>query len=223
MPSVALQTWNTGRIAELDEVENAHHSVGGTGPGRRYLTQQINHAYALLLAAQFQGFCRDLHTECAQYLVQSISPLSAQPSVLRSLILNRALDRGNPTPANIGADFNRFAFLFWDAVDSLDMRHPQRRSALDELNLWRNAIAHQDFDPAKLGGTTTLRLDQVRGWRSVCQVLSGAFDLVMSNQLQSLTGTLPWGRSIRHGQKTRTRSVAEAAVSRRRSYQDAPR
>lgn len=51
------------RARALDEIEAAHASVGGTGPGRRYATQQSNQAYAMLLASQFQGFCRDLHTE----------------------------------------------------------------------------------------------------------------------------------------------------------------
>ncbi len=64
MPSLSLQKWETIRSSELDEIENAHSSVGGTTRGRRYGTQQINQAYAVLLSSQFQGFCRDLHSEC---------------------------------------------------------------------------------------------------------------------------------------------------------------
>jgi hypothetical protein len=56
MPSLSYQYWSTARAASLDEIESAHRSVGGSGPGRRYATQQINQAYALLLASQFQGF-----------------------------------------------------------------------------------------------------------------------------------------------------------------------
>ena len=192
MPSVAFQTWSTDRAVELDEIENAHRSVGGRGPGRRYATQQINHAYAMLLSSQFQGFCRDLHSESSAHLVRSITPVSAQPSLSRVLALNRQLDRGNPNPGNIGSDFNRFAFHFWTAVDALDIRNPQRHAALTELNEWRNAIAHQDFDPVKLGGTTALRLDRVRGWRNACHALASAFDAVMRHRLQSMTGTPPW-------------------------------
>jgi hypothetical protein len=47
MPSVAWQNWTVERVAALDEIEHAHRSVGGTGPGRRYLTQHINQAYAV--------------------------------------------------------------------------------------------------------------------------------------------------------------------------------
>ena len=69
MSSVALHHWLTARASALDEIEQAHRSVGGTGRGRRYATQQINQAYAVLLSSQFQGFCRNLHEECADYLV----------------------------------------------------------------------------------------------------------------------------------------------------------
>ena len=64
MPSYSLNHWTRERSEALDEIANAHSSVGGSARGRRYATQQINHAYATLLSSQFQGFCRDLHSEC---------------------------------------------------------------------------------------------------------------------------------------------------------------
>ena len=63
MKSRARERWEVERAAALDEREAAHRSVGGTGACRRVATQQINRAYVLLLCAQFQAFCRDLHTE----------------------------------------------------------------------------------------------------------------------------------------------------------------
>lgn len=65
MASRALQKWQTVRAAELDQIADAHESVGGTQPGRRYATRQINHAYAMLLSSHVQGYCRDLHSEAA--------------------------------------------------------------------------------------------------------------------------------------------------------------
>jgi len=64
----------------LDEIEAAHASVGGTGPGRRYATQQINQAYALLIASQFQGFCHDLHTESGLHRFDEVSH-GAEPNL----------------------------------------------------------------------------------------------------------------------------------------------
>jgi hypothetical protein len=63
---------------------------------------------------------------------------------------------------------------------------------LQELNAWKNAIAHQDFDPAKLGGTTILRLQQVRDWRNACNQLANAFEEVMRLLLHQVNGNSPW-------------------------------
>lgn len=101
---------------------------------------------------------------------------------------HRTLDRGNPTPGNLGTDFNRLGIRFWPEVLVVDTRNAGRRQALEELAVWRNAIAHQDFDPARLGGRTALQLRQVRGWRTACQSLARSFDQVMRNHLKSLFG-----------------------------------
>ena len=68
MPSLSLQDWETDRKSALDEIENAHSSVGGTARGRHCVTQQIKQAYAALLFSQFQDCCCDLHSECVGYL-----------------------------------------------------------------------------------------------------------------------------------------------------------
>src|SRR5260370_13092781 len=67
MPSSSLHRWFAERAATLADIENAHRSVRGSGPGARAPAQQINQAYAVLLSAQFQGFCRHLHSERADY------------------------------------------------------------------------------------------------------------------------------------------------------------
>ena len=107
MPSFALQRWSGIRAAALDEIESAHRSVGGPGPGRRTATPQLNYAYAVLLSAQFQGFCRELHTEFADYLVASVPDPNLRILFRSGFLLNRKLDRGNPNVGNIGSDFGR--------------------------------------------------------------------------------------------------------------------
>src|SRR5437870_4516899 len=145
MPSLAFQVWSTTRAARLDEIEAAHRSIGGAGPGRRYATQQVNQAYAVLLSSQFQGFCRDLHSECVEHLVRLVTPVAFQTALRLLLIQDRKLDRGNPNPRNIDADFGRLGIRFWQDVIAQDQRNRVRRALLEELNTWRNAIAHQDF------------------------------------------------------------------------------
>jgi hypothetical protein len=59
------------------------------------------------------------------------------------------------------------------------------------LNAWRNAIAHHDYDPAELGGTTTLTVIQVNDWRTDSDALATAFDAVLRDHLLA-TGVAPW-------------------------------
>ena len=89
------------------------------------------------------------------------------------MVQNRKLNQGNPNAGNLGSDFNRFGLLFWDEARNLDFRNQARHNRLEELNLWRNAIAHQDFYPATLGATT-LRLQVVPsgGGRAIDSQLS---------------------------------------------------
>jgi hypothetical protein len=127
MPSLALQDWSARRAAALDEIEHAHRSVGGAGPSRRFLTQQINQAYAVLLSSQFQGYCRDLHTGCAEYLLAPVVSPVLLATYRKNLLFGRKLDTGNPNPGNMGSDFNRLGLSFWPAVEA---DHPRNTHAV---------------------------------------------------------------------------------------------
>lgn len=191
MPSHSLIRWNSERAEALDEIENAHALVGGTERGRRFATQQINYSYAALLSSHFQGFCRDLHSECVERLI-SIVPVQLQDSLRQEFIWNRSLGRGNPHPGAIGSDFNRLGINFWVEVYIVDTRNERRRELLQQLIDWRNAIAHQDFDPVAPAGIPTLHLVRVRAWRSAVNALARCFDQAMYNYLQVVVGTVPW-------------------------------
>lgn len=190
MSSAALQSWETLRAAELDEIERAHRAVGGTGRGRRYATLQVNHAYTVLLSSQFQGFCRDLHDECVAFLVANVAPAAFRPALQADLVLHRQLDRFNPTPGSLGADFSRLGLPFWDRVRGHDSRTPRRMEMLTELNEWRNAIAHHDF--TSVGGSTILQLATVRAWRSACVGLARSFDAVLKSHSHDVVGLDSW-------------------------------
>jgi hypothetical protein len=189
MPSNSLRNWLRERSDALDEIENAHAMVGGTDRGRRYATQQINYAYATLLSSHFQGFCRDLHSECIDHIV-AMTPAPLQNFLRVEFLWNRTLDRGNPNPGNTGQDFNRLGIQFWPAVRARHANHGRRQQLLQELVDWRNAIAHQDFGP--VGGNPTLHLTRVRTWRRAVGALADAFDGAMYDYLSSLLGGAPW-------------------------------
>ena len=164
MPSVSYRNWRTTRRAVLNAVEAAHATIHGTGIGRREATRQLNHGYTMLLAAEFQGFCRELHTEAIQHFVATL-PATQQNIVSEEFTFNRQLDKGNATPASIGSDFGRLGLKWWAALDKLDPAAANLRRQLESLNNWRNAIAHNNFDPLVLGGTMRLRLAMVQEWR----------------------------------------------------------
>jgi hypothetical protein len=119
-------------------------------------------------------------------------PVKTKVFVGKSLVSNRSLSRGNPNPGAIGTDFNRLGVAFWTEVDALDDRNERRREMLQELMQWRNAIAHQDFDPISTVGNASLHIARVRAWRRALGALAHDFDKVLYNYLGDLTGNPPW-------------------------------
>lgn len=196
MPSVSLNRWNTTGKARLDEVAQAHQAVGGSKPGRRAATLQINHAYAMLLSSHFQGYCRDLHSEATDHLCDHLADSWARPILRARLAEGRKLDSGNPNPGNLGADFGRLGMALWPAMRAHHARTVGRQAHLEKLNKWRNAIAHQDFSKvADLdlgGGRVVLRLSDVRGWRAACEGLALTLDDVVGDHIRALVGAPPW-------------------------------
>jgi hypothetical protein len=193
MPSHSYRQWRTVRAAVLDEIARAQASPRGTKGVRRYMTRQLTHSYALLLAAQFQGFCRDLHTECVNHLLGVMAlPPDLDALTRGEYTRGRQLDRGNAQPSSIGADFNRLGIEFWKVLHTAVAASVTWKDDLDMLNEWRNAIAHDDFTSPRLAGAVKIRLSQVRRWRMACRHLARHFDDTMRQHLQSLTGISPW-------------------------------
>jgi len=88
-----------------------------------------------------------------------------------ALTLNRQLDAKNPSPSAIGSDFNRFNLEFWDVIKQrAPVQNRRRQDLLEELNTWRNAIAHQDFATRKLN-PNALKLSTVQKYRNaICSL-----------------------------------------------------
>jgi hypothetical protein len=189
--SLSFEKWSTERLPALRELDSARRGLREFKRGTRFAIRQIHESYVVLLASHFQGFCRDLHDECADFFVRTISTEMLRNTVRIVLVLGRKLASGNATPGNIGSDFGRFGLEFWDEVRKLDAGNQDRQKELDRLNAWRNAIAHQHFDLSKLGGAD-LRLPLLRGWRTVCDRLAVSFDGVMRSHLALVNGVAPW-------------------------------
>lgn len=195
MPSRALIDWRTGACAAFDEIEHAHRAVGGTKPGRRFVTQQLNYAYVTLLAARFQGFARALHSETTDEIAAAADNSVHRRLLRESLTHKRALERQNAHPNSIGEDFARLGLDVWGKVDRQRRGNDQRRKKLWALITWRNAITHDDIDAKLTTGSlapTAVSLATCRGWRSALNVLAISLDTVTADHCQTLELPRPW-------------------------------
>ncbi len=184
--SASLLKWEHERSAQLDRIEAAHAAVADAAKGQRWATNQIDQAYAMLLSSQFQGFCRDLHSEAADALLRPVTAVRLRLTLAREFSFSRKLDRGNPNPGNIGSDFARLGIPLWAAVHAHDARNSTRLKRLETLCAWRNAIAHQDF--SEECDAEALMLSLVRSWRGACNGLARSFDCVVGRYLADLAG-----------------------------------
>jgi hypothetical protein len=191
MPSQSLKRYRRERAERLDPIAGTHAAVGGTSRGRRYATQQINHAYVVLLSSEFQGFCRELYLEAVEALVSEVEP-RLQDVVRANFKHAIQLKRSNAQPSSIGSDFGRLLLPIWDRLRLVDARTGRRLEHLEAMNRWRNAIAHQDFSDPRLSGATAVNLTEVRQWRSSCNVLARQMDRATYDALEALLGTPPW-------------------------------
>lgn len=196
MTSQALISWQTRRAGRLDRLEAAHAAFSGHGPGRRWKTEELNHAIFLRLAAEFQGCCRDMHTECIEALVAGMHlGGSLETIVTAEFGARRRLDAGSASPGTIGADFARLGLTLWP---DLGRRYP-RRSRLWNANLTflhtaRDGIVHDDqLKLAEVQASwATLTLPSARYLRRSLDGLAKGMDTVCGEHLRNVLGTLPW-------------------------------
>jgi len=196
MVSASLVTWRSARSRRLDRLRAAHQ-VYGSGPGRRWETEELNHALVLRLASEFQGFARDLHDEALGAVV--IAAARSAPGLEAPLripfVAARRLDRGNADPGALGQDFGLFGMQLWD---DLRLRYPGRSMAwnrkLDALSLARNGIAHDDRSKLALTEATgwPMTLRSVDRWRSALNALAQGMDRVVGDHLGPMIGASPW-------------------------------
>ena len=202
MPSFALERWQGERSTRLDKLFEAHIRIGGTRPGRRALAdeqinQQINAALVLQLAAEFQGFARELYDDMAGAVMRETA--QAEPGIVavlqRYLVEPRALDRGNAHPGALGRDFTRFGIELWPAMIERDPRTKARQAHLERLNQARNAIAHSDEgELAKLRRDgVPITLASARTWRRALDQLTIGMDATLDAYFAAaFGGRRPW-------------------------------
>ncbi|MFF2087297.1 hypothetical protein ACFVVM_26285 [Nocardia sp. NPDC058176] len=147
-PSPALIKWNTDRAAALDSMVAVHGKVVDGKVGRQYATGHLNRALFVVLASEFQGYCRDLHDEAAWVMTDGLEPLGDPriPILRNALVRGRRLDGGNAQPAALGSDFSSIGMDFWPAVEAMyPTKRAQWRAFLENMTLatfkkWRTTL-----------------------------------------------------------------------------------
>jgi hypothetical protein len=187
MPSASLLHWQTTRIPNLSHIEVQCAACVAAVPPNAALIDENLRAFVLLLSAHFQGFCRDLHTECAQIIASKVRA-SLQILFQSQFSARRELDHGNAHFGNIVKDFNRFGFAVKPQLDRL-AGSQALKADLHDLIEWRNAAAHH---VAVLPPGGPLTVPRIQGWRISCNALATALDAIMYNQLRGRLRRAPW-------------------------------
>ncbi len=186
MPSQALTLWRSNRLVRLAEIETQCAASLVAQPPNPPLMEENLRGYAVLLSAHFQGFCRDLYTECADIVASKVRP-SLRLLFREQFSFHLTLNHGNPSHENIKRDFQRFGFKI--ALDAADPANPTRLRHLSQLMDWRNVAAHQgNVHPPGV----SLTLANLQSWRDSCDGLAVCLDAIMYNQLRKMLRRQPW-------------------------------
>jgi len=187
MPSAALLKWQNVRLPSLANVDTQCVASVAAVPPNFALIDENYRGYILLLAAHFQGFCRDLHTECAQIVASKVRA-SLEILFQSQFSARRELDRGNANVKSIIEDFNRFGFNMKTQLNGI-VGATALKADLHALNEWRNAAAHHNtILPA--GGPLTVPL--IQSWRNSCNSLATALDKILYIQVKARLRRQPW-------------------------------
>jgi RiboL-PSP-HEPN len=173
LPSKSHESLTT-RLADVDQLMNAHTALAGPKPGRKYEVVGINRAAVLMLSAHFEGFVEDLFAEA----------LVAVNPALRGEPVTRGFH--NPWPDRIDELFAALGMK--KPARSISWKRAGNKAVCDNLELLvhtRNKIAH---------GTTnvTVYKYEVGRYRRYVEGFSKGLDKAVWVQVRKLTGTAPW-------------------------------
>ena len=130
----------------------------------------------------------------------STTPVNVSGVLRATLTKNRKLDQGNANHGSIAEDFGRIGmsdFWKWVALYGGEKRTKLRLARLEQMNIWRNAIAHNNFEQNQgridlLDGRLRPRLVEAARCRTAVDQLAAQVSESVGGYLGELVGTAPW-------------------------------
>lgn len=192
MASAALNGWRSAGLSRLDEFGARARR---RGPGRRWGTEQLNRSLFVVLVAQFQTYCRNLHDEAVDLHVTHADEHQAE--LLRTLLTQgRKLDNQTPRSSTLGSDFGRLGFPIVEAFKAVGARVEQDLHRLDVLGDFRNAIGHgneTEISALVAQGEIKATKPMYRRYRRTLERLAGRIDVVAAAKMREVLDIpRPW-------------------------------
>lgn len=192
MPSRAHATWITARRLRLG-IASSHATTCAAGSDERTVAE-----WALLvhLAAEFQGYCRELHSLAVGELMEQVATQTPGLGiVIRNSLTAKQLARANAGTDQISQDFALIGLGgIWDVAHREDAKSVDWTSELKRLIKVRNVIAHGDYGKLKtLVSRTETLLGLYQNWSGDLDNLVDVLDRIVAIWLEGFLGLKrPW-------------------------------
>ena len=186
MPSEALLKWRNVQTPILNELWT-QYQVSSTLPPPSPLADENLRSYVVSLSGHFQEYCRSLHSESLQVLVDAL-PQPLRYSIQLLCENGIRLARDNVSFATLVADFNAFGFNL-SAEMKIDPGNAVLVTHLGLMNSARNFAAHRNPSPPAAG---PLSPANIRTWEGSFDKLASVLEGILYNHLSTLLNRPPW-------------------------------
>lgn len=198
MSSSALGAWQTDRRPEVDLARTLAVSPP-SGSSAQAVANILLASYIRVAVAEFQAFCAELYSEGVETVGRGLnrSGQGLRRLVVKQLVAQTALARGNPSLENLRRDFARLGADLRQA--RLVSQGPAAEAdfvQLGQLLAARNELAHGDeryptvaSSGAERGLVTVETVDE---WLVALDRIARTVDTVVAEDLAAPLGARPW-------------------------------
>lgn len=194
MSRTALERWRSERVSRMGDLYALYRDVSAATGAASSAVEQLRLMLVVALAAEWQGFARDLYDNAVDRVTAAIAECGREPLTWLlqvALTQRRRLERGNADQSALSDDFRRLGLS--DLWARLDQRSAGYRlhGVLADVMAARNAVAHgseAQLEALEAGGVT-IDADAVHGWQVDLGELAAHLDALVTDHVDTLTET----------------------------------